>query len=38
MQDWLSLASNAPLALPFTLSDTNTATFTNRFYRVRLGP
>ena len=38
LHDWLSLASNAPLALPFTVSDTNTATFPNRFYRVRLGP
>ena len=38
LHDWLSLASDAPLALPFTVSDTNTAAFTNRFYRVRLGP
>jgi hypothetical protein len=38
LHDWLSLASNAPLTLPFTVSDTNTAAFPNRFYRVRLGP
>jgi len=38
LQDWLSLTSIAPLALPFTVSDTNTAAFPNRFYRVRLGP
>jgi hypothetical protein len=38
LQDWLSLASNAPLAVPFTVSDTNTSALTNRFYRVRLGP
>jgi hypothetical protein len=38
LRDWLSLNSNTPLMLPFTVSDTNTALFPNRFYRVLLGP
>jgi len=38
LHDWLSLATNTPQAVPFMLGDTNTAGFSNRFYRVRLGP
>ena len=38
LYDWLNVASNTPLALPFTAGDTNTAAFTNRFYRMLLGP
>jgi hypothetical protein len=38
LHEWLSLGTNTPQALPFTLGDTNTLALTNRFYRVRLGP
>lgn len=35
---WTNLLTNTPSALPFTLTDTNSATFSNRFYRILLGP
>ena len=36
--NWVTVfVSNSP-ALPFTFTDTNTSSFPQRFYRVRLGP
>jgi hypothetical protein len=36
--NWQSLATNTITSNPFTLSDTNAAGFSIRFYRARLGP
>ena len=35
---WTNLFTNTPAASPFTFTDTNIATFSNQYYRVRLGP
>ena len=35
---WVNLATNTPSSSPFTLTDTNTAAFSNRYYRLLLGP
>ena len=36
--NWVNLLTNTPAALPFNVTDTIVNAFTNRFYRVRLGP
>jgi hypothetical protein len=35
---WTDLLTNTPSASPFTLTDTNAASYTKRFYRIQLGP
>jgi hypothetical protein len=35
---WLNLLTNTPASSPFSITDTNAGAFTNRFYRVELGP
>ncbi len=35
---WANLQTNTPLSSPFSVTDTNAGAFTNRFYRVKLGP
>ena len=35
---WTSLFTNTPAAMPFSVTDTNAATFGSRFYRVLLWP
>jgi hypothetical protein len=36
--NWLSLLTNTPATSPFSVTDTNVSVFTNRLYRVKLGP
>ncbi len=36
--DWVNLLTNTPVDSPFSMTDTNLSAFTNRFYRVKLGP
>jgi Putative Ig domain len=36
--NWVNLLTNTPAASPFSVTDTNLSGFTNRFYRVQLGP
>ncbi len=36
--NWLNLLTNTPAVSPFSVTDTNVSVFTNRFYRVKLGP
>jgi len=35
---WANLLTNTPTVLPFNVTDTLVNTFTDRYYRVRLGP
>ena len=35
---WVNLLTNTPVASPFSVTDTNVSRFTNRFYRLKLGP
>jgi len=35
---WTSVQTNTPAVLPVTLTDANAAAWSNRFYRVKLGP
>jgi hypothetical protein len=36
--DWSELMQTNPVAMPITVVDTNTASFSSRFYRVLLSP
>ncbi len=36
--NWLDILTNTPAASPFSVTDINVSVFTNRFYRVKLGP
>jgi hypothetical protein len=35
---WVNLQTITPASPPFSVTDTNAGAFTNRFYRVKLGP
>jgi len=36
--NWFNISTNTPASSPLSVTDTNLSGFTNRFYRVRLGP
>jgi hypothetical protein len=35
---WINLATNTPMISPFPIIDTNVSVYSNRFYRLKLGP